>query len=170
VTAQPSQDPHPRFPASPLSPVVTDILLVEGSPLEAELTLRPLRELDPGHTIEVARDGEEALDFLFARGSYRHRSGAVPPRLILLELKLPKLDGFEVLRAVRTNSRTSTAPVVVLTSSDDPRELAQCYQLGANSCVLKPVRSEALRVVLQAVGRYWLTLNQAPPGPVLPRV
>jgi two-component system response regulator len=88
--------------------------------------------------------------------------------LILLELKLPRLDGFEVLRAVRTNSRTSTAPVVVLTSSDDPRELAQCYQLGANSCVQKPVRSDALRTVLQAVAHYWLSLNQAPPGPALP--
>jgi two-component system response regulator len=116
----------------------------------------------------VARDGEEALDFLFARGHFRHRSGMLPPRLILLELNLPRLDGLEVLRAVRTNSRTSTAPVVVLTSSDDPRDLAQCYNLGANSCVQKPVRSEPLRTVLQAVARYWLSLNQAPPGPVLP--
>ncbi len=165
MTAQ--HDPLPRFP-SPLSPVLTDILLIEDSPLEVELTLRPIRELDPNHTVEVARDGEEALDFLFARGRFRHRSGMLPPRLILLDLKLPRLDGFEVLRAIRTNSRTSTAPVVVLTSSDDPRELAQCYQLGANSCVQKPVRSDALRTVLQAVARYWLSLNQAPPAPVLP--
>jgi two-component system response regulator len=118
--------------------------------------------------VEVARDGEEALDFLFARGRFRHRSGMPPPRLILLDLKLPRLDGFEVLRAIRTNSRTSTAPVVVLTSSDDPRELAQCYQLGANSCVQKPVRSDALRTVLQGVARYWLSLNLVPPGPSLP--
>ena len=154
----------------PVSPTAlpTDILLIEDSPLEVELTLRPIRELDPSHTVEVARDGEEALDFLFARGAFRHRSGALPPRLILLDLKLPKLDGFDVLRAIRTNSRTSTAPVVVLTSSDDPRELAQCYKLGANSCVQKPVRSDALRAVLQAVARYWLSLNQAPPGPALP--
>lgn len=170
MTAQPSQDPLPRFPPSPLSPVVTDILLIEDSPLEVELTLRPIRELDPSRTLEVARDGEEALDFLFARGPFRHRSGALPPRLILLDLKLPKIDGFEVLRAIRTNSRTSTAPVVVLTSSDDPRELAQCYQLGANSCVQKPVRTDALRAVLQAVTRYWLNLNQTPPGPALPLV
>lgn len=163
----PSQEPLARLPASQV-PSAVDILIVDDSPLEVELTLRPIRELDPDRTIEVARDGEEALDFLFARGSFRHRSGMLPPRLILLELKLPRLDGFEVLRAVRTNSRTSTAPVVVLTSSDDPRELAQCYQLGANSCVQKPVRSDALRTVLQAVAHYWLSLNQAPPGPALP--
>jgi two-component system, response regulator len=163
----PSQEPLARFPASQV-PSAVDILIVDDSPLEVELTLRPIRELDPDRTIEVARDGEEALDFLFARGSFRHRSGMLPPRLILLELKLPRLDGFEVLRAVRTNSRTSSAPVVVLTSSDDPRELAQCYQLGANSCVQKPVRSDALRTVLQAVAHYWLSLNQAPPGPALP--
>ena len=156
--------PLPVSPAVPL----TDILLIEDSALEVELTLRPIRELDPNRSIEVARDGEEALDFLFARGRFRHRSGMLSPRLILLELKLPRLDGFEVLRAIRTNSRTSTVPVVVLTSSDDPRELAQCYQLGANSCVQKPVRSDALRSVLQAVARYWLNLNQAPPAPVLP--
>jgi two-component system, response regulator len=167
VTAQPSPDPLPPFPASPLL-AVPDILLIEDSPLEVELTLRPIRELDPNRTVEVARDGEEALDFLFARGPFRHRSAAPPPRLILLDLNLPKLDGFDVLRAVRTNSRTSTVPVVVLTSSDDPRELAQCYQLGANSCVQKPVRSDALRTVLQAVTRYWLNLNQPPPAPTLP--
>jgi two-component system response regulator len=159
--------PLSRSPAVPPRP---DILLVEHSPLEVELTLRPLRELDPSSLIEVARDGEEALDFLFARGAFRHRSGALPPRLILLDLKLPKLDGLEVLRAVRTHSRTSMAPVVVFTSSDDPRELAQCYQLGANSCVQKPVRHEELEAALQGVCRYWLGLNQAPPAPALPLV
>jgi two-component system response regulator len=116
----------------------------------------------------VARDGEEALDFLFGRGAFRHRSGASLPRLVLLDLTLPKVDGLEVLRAVRANSRTCLAPVVVLTSSDDPRELAQCYQLGANSCVQKPVKYEELWAAIQAVGRYWLALNQAPPAPALP--
>jgi len=142
--------------------------VVEDSPLEVELTLRPLRELEGEPQIAIARDGEEALDFLFGRGGFRSRSGAAPPRLILLNLKLPKLDGFEVLRAIRTNTRTSTAPVVVLTSSDDPRELAQCYQLGANSCVQKPAQFERLWSVLQAVARYWLELNQSPPGSALP--
>jgi two-component system, response regulator len=158
-------------PPARLAPLpAADILLVEDSPLEIELTLRPLRELDRNSHIEVARDGEEALDFLFGRGAFRHRSGALPPRLILLDLKLPKLDGLEVLRAVRSNARTSMAPVVVLTSSDDPRELAQCYQLGANSCVLKPVHYEDLWSAVQAVARYWLELNQAPPAPSPPVV
>jgi CheY-like chemotaxis protein len=152
----------------PAALLPTDILLVEDNPLEAELTVRPLRELDPGHRIEVARDGEEALDFLFGRGPFRHRSGSPPPRLVLLNLNLPKVDGFEVLRAVRANSRTSMAPVVVLTSSNDPRELAQSYQLGANSCVQKPVKYEELRETLHAVGRYWLALNQTPPSPAAP--
>jgi two-component system response regulator len=157
--------PLSRSPAAPLS---TDILLIEDNPLEVELTLRPFRELDPTSQIEVARDGEEALDFLFGRGSFRHRASAPTPRLILLGLKLPRVDGFEVLRAVRANSRTSLAPVVVLTSSDDPREVAQCYHLGANSCVQKPVKYEELRAAMQAVGRYWLGLNQPPPGPASP--
>ena len=149
-----------------------DVLLVEDNPLEVELTIRPFRELDPNREIAVARDGEEALDFLFARGAYRGRSSAPLPRLILLDLTLPKIDGLEVLRAVRTNSRTSQVPVVVLTASDDPRELAQCYQLGANSCVQKPVHYEQLRITLQSVGRYWLELNQSPPvssSPVVER-
>ena len=157
--------PAPRFPAAALT---TDILLVEDNPLEVELTLRPLQELDPSSRIDVARDGEEALDFLFGRGAFRQRSGAPVPRLVLLDLNLPRLDGLEVLRAIRANSRTSMVPIVVLTASDDPRELAQCYQLGANSCVQKPVRYQELCTALQAVGRYWLALNQAPQAPVLP--
>ena len=152
----------------PASLPTTDLLLVEDNPLEAELTLRPLQELDPTSRIDVARDGEEALDFLFGRGAFRQRSGAPLPRLVLLDLNLPRLDGLEVLRAIRGNSRTCMAPVVVLTSSDDPRELAQCYQLGANSCVQKPVKYQELCTALQAIGRYWLALNQAPPAAALP--
>ena len=152
--------PLSNFPASPLP---TDILLIADNPLEIELTLRPLRKQNPNSRIEVARDGEEGLDFLFGRGSFHERSGAAPPRLVLLELKLPKLDGLEVLRAVRANSRTSSIPVVVLTASDDPRELTQCYQLGANSCVQKPVRHEELEAAMQEVSRYWLTFNLTPP-------
>jgi two-component system, response regulator len=146
---------------------VTDILLAEDSPLEAELTLKPLRELYPQSRIEVVRDGEEALDFLFGRGAFGHLSGTPVPRLVLLNLKLSKVDGLEVLGAMRANSRTSLAPVVVLTSSPDSRELAQCYQLGANSCVQKPVRHEEFRAAIQAVARYWIGLNQVPlPSPI----
>jgi two-component system, response regulator len=146
------------------SPPAADILLVEDSSAEVELTLKPLRALDATTRVAVARDGEEALDFLFGRGAFRHQAGWPLPRLVLLELKLPKMDGLDVLRAIRTNSRTTLAPVVVLTSSHDPRELGQCYQLGANSCVQKPVRYDEFWETMQAVGRYWLTLNQ-PPSP-----
>jgi two-component system, response regulator len=164
--------PRPRRRSAPRSPPAPsrqiDVLLVEDSPLEVELTLKPLRDLADAHRIEVARDGEEALDFMFARGSFRHQAGTPPPRLVLLDQKLPKLDGLDVLRAIRANSRTSLTPVVVLTSSHDPRELAQCYQVGANSCVQKPVRYEEFWATMQAVGRYWLGLNQAPPPPSSP--
>jgi two-component system response regulator len=160
VTAEPT-----RFPASPLP---TDILLVEDSPLEVELTLRQLGERESGRRIEVARDGEEALDFLLGRGVFRHRLAAPLPHLVLLDLHLPKLDGFEVLRAVRGNARTRMVPVVVLTSSGDPRQLAHCYQLGANSCVQKPVRYEEFREAIQTVANYWLGFNQAPPSSAQP--
>ena len=151
-----------RRPSAPLPP--PDILIVEDNPLEVELTLRPLRNLDPDSRIEVARDGEEALDFLLARGRFRHRQGAPLPRLVLLDLKLPRLDGLEVLRGARGNSRTALTPIVILTSSTDPRQLAQCYQLGANSCVQKPVRYEEFGATIQSVARYWLVLNQWPPA------
>jgi len=152
--------PLPRSPAAPLPP---DILLVEDHPLEVELTLRPLREMRPDSRIDVARDGEEALDFLLGRGGFRHRLAAPLPRLVLLDLQLPKLDGLDVLRGVRANARTCMVPVVVLTSSADPRQLAQCYQLGANSCVQKPVKYDEFRTAIQTIARYWLSFNQAPP-------
>jgi CheY-like chemotaxis protein len=170
VTSIPAADLSPRplaqwlgaGSAAALPP--TDILLVEDNPLEVELTLRPLRSLDPDSRIEVARDGEEALDFLLARGGFRHRQGAPLPRLVLLDLKLPRLDGLEVLRGARGNSRTALTPIVILTSSTDPRQLAQCYQLGANSCVQKPVRYEEFGATIQSLARYWLVLNQWPPA------
>jgi two-component system response regulator len=152
----------------PADQLITDILLVQDSPLEVELTLRPLRELDPSTHIEVARDGEEALDFLLGRGPFRHRLSAPLPRLVLLDLKLPKLDGIEVLRGLRGNSRTCMTPVVVLTSSTDPRQLAQCYQLGANSCVQKPVRYDEFWGAIQTLGRYWLGFNESPPTAAAP--
>jgi two-component system response regulator len=124
--------------------------------------LRPLREMDPASRIEVARDGEEALDFLLGRGEFRQRLSAPLPQLVLLDLKLPRIDGLEVLRGIRGNARTCIVPVVVLTSSNDPRQLAQCYQQGANSCVLRPVKYEQFDKVIQSVARYWLGFNQTP--------
>jgi two-component system, response regulator len=155
-----------RSSAAPLP----TILLVEDNPLEVELTLRPLRDLGTDSRIEVARDGEEALDFLLGRGEFRHRLAAPLPHLVLLDLQLPKVDGFDVLRGVRGNARTRTVPVVVLASSNDPRQLAQCYQLGANSCVLRPVRYEEFSQVIQSVARYWLGFNLAPPAAAQPIV
>jgi CheY-like chemotaxis protein len=144
-------------------PDETDVLLVQDNPLEVELTLRPLRDLDPECRIGVARDGEEALDYLLGRGAFRHRLGAPLPRLVLLDLKLPRVDGVEVLRALRASPRASAAPVVMLVPASEPRELAQCYQVGANSCVQKPVDFGVFYATIQMVGRYWLGQNLAPP-------
>jgi CheY-like chemotaxis protein len=137
-----------------------DLLLVEDDAHEVELLLRPLREVAGSDRLGVARDGEEALDYLLARGSYRHRLGAAQPRLVLIELRLPRLDAVEVLRALRASPRGGTIPVVVLSSSAEPREVTQCYQAGANSCVRKPVEYGEVREMVQAVGRYWLGLNR----------
>jgi two-component system response regulator len=137
-------------------PDEVDVLLVQDNELEIELTLRPLRDLDPACRIGVARDGEEALDWLLGRGSFRHRLGAPLPRVVLLDLKLPRVDGVEVLRALRASPRASTTPVVMLVPADDARELAQCYQVGANSCVQKPVHFEEFYQRIQLVGKYWL--------------
>jgi CheY-like chemotaxis protein len=141
-----------------------DILLVEADPLEVELLLHPLTELAPAERIGVARDGEEALDYLLGRNAFRHRLGAPQPLLVLLGLKLPRIDGVEVLRTLRASPRTATVPVVVLSSSDDPRQLGQCYQAGANSCILKPVEFLEFAEAVRAVGRYWLRLNRAAPS------
>jgi two-component system response regulator len=139
-----------------------DVLLVQDNPLEVELILRPLRKVDHDCRVGVARDGEEALDYLLARGAFRQRLGAPLPRLILLDLKLPKMDGVDVLRALRSSPRTSLAAVVVLMPSDEPRELAQCYQAGANSCVQKPLDFTAFSETILMLGRYWLKVNQPP--------
>jgi two-component system, response regulator len=143
-----------------------DLLLVEDDPLEAELLLRPLRELAEPGRIGLARDGEEALDYLLGRGAYRHRLGGALPQLVLLELKLPRLDGVEVLRTLRASPRTATVPVVILTSSAEGREVAQCYQAGANSCVRKPIEFREFAETVQTLGRYWLRLNRTAPSGV----
>jgi CheY-like chemotaxis protein len=141
-----------------------DLLLVEHDPLEAELLLRTLAESAAADRIGVARDGEEALDWLLGRGGYRHRLGSPPPRLVLLELRLPRLDAVEILRTLRANPRTATVPVVVLSSASEPRELAQCYQAGANSCIRKPIEFPEFAETLRTTGRYWLGLNRVAQG------
>ena len=144
-------------------PDEVDLLVVEGDPVEAELLLRPLRDLAEPERIGHARDGEEALDYLLGRNAFRHRLGGPLPRLVLLELKLPKLDGVEVLRTLRASPRTATVPVVGLTSSAEPREVAQCYQAGANSCIRKPIEFREFVETVRTLGRYWLRLNRVGP-------
>lgn len=152
-------------PDERILPDTVDILLVDDDPLDVELALRSFARAAPRRQIGVAYDGEEALDYLLGRGRYRHRFGAPAPRLTLLDLKLPKVDGLEVLRALRANPRTNAAPVVVFTSAADPRDVAQSYHFGANSCVQKPVALDAFDRTIQSLARYWLELNESPPAP-----
>jgi CheY-like chemotaxis protein len=139
-----------------------DILLVEDNPQDLELTLRALRKGNLANNIEVARDGAEALEFIFCEGAYAHRKIEDGPKVILLDLKLPKLDGLEVLKRIKNDPRTRALPVVVLTSSKEQRDVVDSYQLGVNSYIVKPVNFEGFAAAVQEIGMYWLLLNQAP--------
>jgi two-component system response regulator len=139
-----------------------EILLVEDNPDDVELTLHALRKENLANSIHVARDGEEALEFLFCDGAFAERCFERPPRLILLDLKLPKVDGMEVLKRVKADERTKTIPVVILTSSKEERDLVKGYGLGANSYIQKPVDFGQFRDTVKAVGLYWLLTNQPP--------
>ena len=140
----------------------TDILLVEDSPDDAELALHALRREHLANNIFVVRDGEEALDFIFCRGPFAERSFELPPKLILLDLKLPKVDGIEVLKQLKADPRTRAIPVVVLTSSKEERDLVRSYDLGANSYIQKPVDFERFRETVKTLGLYWMVINQRP--------
>ncbi|HEX9800495.1 MAG TPA: response regulator [Thermoanaerobaculia bacterium] len=139
------------------------ILLVEDNPDDEALTLRALRKHNLGNEVVVARDGAEALDYLFATGPHAGRDASATPQLVLLDLKLPKLDGLEVLRRVRSDERTRLLPVVVLTSSREERDLIDSYRLGANSYVRKPVDFNEFVEAARQLGLYWLLLNEPPP-------
>jgi CheY-like chemotaxis protein len=139
------------------------ILLVEDNPDDAALTLRAFKRSHVVNPINVARDGIEALDFLFARGDYGNRSQAALPALIILDLKLPKLDGLGVLQAIRKDERTRLLPVVILTSSKEEQDLIAGYSLGANSYVRKPVDFTEFLEAVKVLGIYWLMMNQGPP-------
>src|SRR5579859_3842300 len=139
-----------------------EILLVEDNKDDVELTLHALRKEKLANSIHVARDGEEAMEFLFCNGNHADRSFENPPRLVLLDLKLPKVDGMEVLKRLKADPRTKAIPVVILTSSKEERDLIQGYGLGANSYIQKPVDFEQFRDTVKSVGLYWLLINQAP--------
>jgi two-component system response regulator len=142
----------------------TNILLVEDNADDLELTLHALRSNNLANDIEVARDGEEALDFLFCRGLFAGRTQDSRPNLILLDLKLPKIDGLEVLREIRNYPATRTVPVVILTSSREERDVVTGYQFGVNSYIQKPVNFSQFRETVKQLGLYWLLVNQPPPA------
>jgi two-component system response regulator len=139
-----------------------EILLVEDNQNDMDLALHALQRGKVANRIFVVRDGEEALDFLFCRGQYAERSFDCPPKLVLLDLKLPKVDGMEVLKEIKSNIRTKTIPVVILTSSKEERDLVKSYNLGVNSYIQKPVDFDQFRETVKAAGLYWLLINQPP--------
>jgi len=139
------------------------IVLVEDNPIDEELTLRALKKANIVNRVVVARDGAEALDYLFARGAYAGRDSAETPQLVLLDLNLPKLGGLEVLRLLRETDKTKLLPVVILTSSREGRDLLAGYGLGANSYIVKPVDFTQFADAVRQLGLYWLVLNEAVP-------
>ena len=139
------------------------ILLVEDNPRDEELTLRALKKSNVMNPVVVARDGVEALDYLFTRGPHKERSQSAAPQVVLLDLKLPKVDGLEVLAALRADARTKLLPVVVLTSSVEEQDLVRSYSLGANSYVRKPVDFVQFTEATRQLGMYWLVMNQTAP-------
>lgn len=140
------------------------ILLVEDNPDDEALTLRAFKKSNLSNEVVVARNGVEALDYLFGTGEYEGRNPEDTPHLILLDLKLPKVDGLEVLERIRADERTQLLPVVILTSSKEQEDLVKGYSLGANSFIRKPVDFNQFIISIQQLGLYWLVLNERPPG------
>ncbi len=139
-----------------------EILIVEDTPGDLELALRALKKANLTNSIQIARDGAEALDFIFGEGEFSGRWLENGPKVILLDLKLPKIDGLEVLKRLKSDPRTKAIPVVVLTSSKEQSDVVESYKLGVNSYIVKPVNFERFAVAVQQLGMYWLLLNQPP--------
>ena len=143
-------------------PEALDILLVEDNPQDAELTIRALKKHNLANRLILVEDGAEALDFIFGRGKYAIRANGDPPRVVLLDLKLPKLSGLEVLRVLKQDERTRSIPVVIVTSSREDPDIKTAYGLGANSYVVRPVDFDAFAETVSHLGLYWLLVNQPP--------
>jgi len=139
-----------------------EILLVEDNPQDLELAMRALHKANVSNRIQIARDGAEALDFIFCEAEYAARKIEDTPKVILLDLKLPKVDGLEVLKRIKGDPRTRAIPVVVLTSSKEQNDVVETYDLGVNSYIVKPVNFEGFVAAVQQLGMYWLLLNQPP--------
>ena len=139
-----------------------EILLVEDSPLDAEMTLRALRNRNLGNRVVHVKDGQEALDWIFCRGQYEQRAANQYPKVVLLDLKMPKVDGLEVLQVLRSDERTRTLPVVIMTSSQEQSDLVATYKSGVNSYIVKPLEFDAFSAAVAELGQYWLLLNKAP--------
>lgn len=139
-----------------------EILIVEDNPNDAEMAMRALKRNNLTNKVYIVNDGEEALDFILSRGKYSIRKKCVRPRMVLLDLKLPKIDGLEVLREIKGNPETRIIPVIVLTSSKEEKDLIESYKLGVNSYIVKPVEFEKFVDAVNELGMYWLLLNQQP--------
>jgi len=140
-----------------------EILLVEDNPEDAEMTMRALRKRNLANRLHWVKDGEEALDYLFGTGQYAGRTPSQPPKLVLLDIKMPKVDGIEVLRRIKA-SELKSLPVVVMTSSNEERDVVESYRLGVNSYIVKPVQFDAFMDTVAKIGLYWLLTNRVPQG------
>jgi two-component system response regulator len=143
-----------------------EILLVDDNPSDIELTVHVLRQNKLANLIQVAEDGKEALDFMFCRGKYEGRSFEDRPKVILLDLKLPKVSGLDVLKALKSDPRTKSTPVVIFSSSKEQRDLIEGYKLGVSAYIQKPVDFEEFRKVIREIGLFWMIANQPPPAEV----
>jgi len=139
-----------------------EILLAEDNPEDAEMTMRALRRNNLANKLHWVKDGAEALDYLFCTGTYAGREPRKPPKLVLLDIKMPKVDGIEVLRRLKADAATRTIPVVVMTSSNEERDVMESYRLGVNSYIVKPVQFDAFLETVAKIGLYWVLTNRVP--------
>ena len=139
-----------------------EVLLIEDNPHEAELTIRSLKKHNLANKLLHIDDGKEALDYIFSKGKYEDNKSYLQPKLILLDLKLPKVDGLEILRQIKSNEQTKLIPVVVLTSSKEDKDIIESHRLGVNSYIVKPVNFDSFTKAVADLGLYWIILNQSP--------